>query len=150
MSAILFMKRMKKLFQIVALAIGTLLAAQPALAGLPCAVGTRSAAGCAPDCGVAMSQTPPARIASSSMAADCPMSPQISSDGCAQNCCGNHLSQEVAKPASGAKSDIGRSQHFVSIAESLAFATPAFVLIPYTILDSTPPARYILFQVFRI
>jgi hypothetical protein len=145
MPAILFMKLMKKLLQIVAVVVVVVLAAQPALAGLPCAVGASSTAGCVPGCGMAMGQ-----MSSTQMGPDCGMSTQISSDGCAQNCCIERLSQGFVQPASSAKSDTARALHFVPAALPLAIETQSVAVTTRTIPDSTPPARYILFQVFRI
>jgi hypothetical protein len=139
------MKLMKKLFQIVALAVVAVLAAQPALAGLPCAVGASAGNGCAPDCGMAMSH-----MSSSQMGADCGMSPQISSNGCAQNCCSDRLSQGFAQPATGAKSAAGRTLQFIPAAQPLAVALPLFAASYRTDSESAAPPRYILFQVFRI
>jgi hypothetical protein len=144
------MKRMKRLIQFVAVAVVVLLVAQPALAGLPCASGVAAGNGCAPDCGMAMGQMSSAQMSSSQMSADCGMSPQISSDGCAQNCCIDRISQGIAQPAAGAKSAAGKTMQFVPAAEAPASAAPVFAHSPRTSFSSTAPPRYILFQVFRI
>jgi hypothetical protein len=137
---------MKRLLQFVAMVVVALLIAQPALAGVSCDVGASSVAGCTPGCGMAsMGQMSP-----SSMGANCPMSPEISSDGCAQNCCLNGLAQVVAQPVAGAKSNLAKPLQFVPVAETLAVATPEFAVSPRTQFNSSAPPRYILFQVFRV
>lgn len=139
---------MKKLFQIVALAVVALLAVQPALAGLPCATGVAAANGCAPDCGMAMSQMSPAPMPQ--MSADCGMQPQISGNDCARNCCGDRVSQSFAQPVSGEKASVGGTMDFVPAAQTIAVATPVFAHALRAEYESTAPPRYILFQVFRV
>ena len=144
------MKKMKRIFQFVAVAVVALLAAQPALAGLPCASGVATSNGCAPDCSMAMSQMQMAPMSSNQMAPDCGMSPQISSNGCAQNCCIDRIAQGIAQPASGQKSTVAGTLQFIPAAQSLLTEAPVFALFPRTNSSSTAPPRYILFQVFRI
>lgn len=141
---------MKKLLQIVAVAVVALLAVQPALAGLPCLAGSAAGTGCAADCGMAMSQMPAAQSAASPMGADCGMMPQLSRDGCAQDCCGDRVSQGIAQPASGEKWDAGGTMDFVPAAQGPAVATPLSTAVRYAEFVSTAPPRTILFQVFRI
>jgi hypothetical protein len=78
------------------------------------------------------------------------MSPQISGVGCAQNCCRNSLAQGIAKPVTSAKSNPGRTAHFVPAAQRLSAAAPAFAVALRTGSDATAPPRYILLRVFRV
>ncbi len=144
---------MKKLFQIASLVVVTLLAVQPALAGLPCAAGITSATGCAPDCGMAMgsaqmSQMAP--MASAQMSPDCGMTRQVSSSGCAQNCCGDRLAPAAAQPESGAKSTPAGTPQFIPVPQTLAIASSNLAAAPRSSFHSAPPPPYILFHVFRI
>ncbi|MGA2634165.1 MAG: hypothetical protein ABSF16_08020 [Terracidiphilus sp.] len=131
---------MKRFLQIVALAVVASLAAQPALAGVTCAMGAPAMAPCAPDCGMSMSQ----------MGMDCQMPIQIAGTGCEMNCCHNAFLQGIVPSASGLRQKILRTAHFELV--------PLTVTDPVTVIVAAPPggitasasARYILFQVFRI
>jgi len=131
---------MKRFFQVVSVVVVALLAAQPALAGLPCEMGTSASGHSAPCCHKAMHQ----------MAMDCQMPHQIAGTGCAPSCCHDASPQVVAQLASGAKPKAGRTVYFTVAPQTVADAGTALVAAPPGIIVSTPPARYILFQVFRI
>jgi len=136
---------MKRVLQFVALFVAVLLAAQPALAGLPCGPETSANGACAPDCAMAMTTAPMSQIAP-----DCGMSPQISSNGCEQSCCAGNSLQSASQPATGAKSKADRVLHFVAVPDNDANATSAFAALSSADPVSSAPPRYILFQVFRI
>jgi hypothetical protein len=85
------------------------------------------------------------------MSMDCPMSQQQTvSNGCEQNCCHAALPQAVAQLASSARAKSGRTVHFIAASKIVSNAGPSFVAALPTRSVSAAPARYILFQVFRI
>ena len=134
------LNRMKRLLQFVAIAVIVLLAAQPALAGMSCEMGTSASRQCAPCCHKAMS-----RIGMS-----CPMHHQVAASGCDQSCCKDALPRGVALLAAGVKPKAGRAE-FIAIAPRLVSDTDApFTAAPPGNIVAAAPARYILFQVFRI
>lgn len=144
---------MKRFAQLAVLLAVTLLAAQPAFAGLPCADQATRAGGCAPGCGMAMSPMPdnmPMSRASSPMSSDCPMTPQITSDGCAQNCCQETLPLSNAQLSQGTKLSADLAVQLVPAASAIAIATPFRADAPLPVFDSAPPPLYLLLQVFRI
>ncbi len=138
--AILRVRRMKRTLQLVALAVAVLLAAQPALAGLPCAMGTPACGPCAACCHGHMSQ----------MGMGCSMPDQMAGTACDQNCCQVGLPQVVAQLAAGAKPKAGRTEYVAATPMMVADAGPAFSAPPPVPYIAAAPARYILFQVFRI
>jgi hypothetical protein len=86
----------------------------------------------------------------SQMGMDCQMPHQIAGTGCGQNCCHNAFPQGIVPSASGAKPKAFRTAHF-------ALITPAATDCGYGLCGraarkryAAAPARYILFQVFRI
>lgn len=139
---------MKRVLQFVALFVVVLLAAQPALAGLPCAQGTAAEGACAPGCAMATASAPMSPM--SQMASVCGMAPQLSSNSCQQSCCSSVVSQAVSQPATGAKSRAGATLQPVALplvaASAASTVAPAR---PIAVISSAPP-RYILLQVFRI
>jgi hypothetical protein len=139
-TAILQIRRMKRTLQLVALAVAVLLAAQPALAGLPCVMGTASCGPCAACCHGRMSQ----------MGLDCPMPDRMAGSACDQNCCQAGLPQVVAQLAAGAKPKAGRTDYVAATPMMVPDAGPAFSAPPPVPILSAAPARYVLFKVFRI
>lgn len=132
--------RMKRFLQFVAVIIAVLLATQPALAGMSCEMGTPASMHCAPCCHKAMSR----------MGMDCPMQHQVAASGCDQSCCSDALPQGVVLLAAGVKPKAGKAE-FVAVAPQVVATTgAAFVSAPPGNAVTAAPARYILFQVFRI
>jgi hypothetical protein len=130
----------KRLLQIVAVFVVALLCAQPALAGMSCAMGAPASTPCAPDCGMAMGH----------MGIDCQMPLQIAGTGCIQDCCQQGLPQVVAQLTAGAKPKAAGTQ-FLQVPPTIALAVhTAFVAMPPGDIASAGPPRYILFRVFRI
>jgi hypothetical protein len=136
---------MKRVLQFVALFVAILLAAQPALAGLPCGPETSSNGACASGCAMAVTTAPMSQTASG-----CGMTPQVSSNGCEQSCCASNSLQSVSQPATGAKSKADRVLHFVAAPDMDANATSAFTAQSSGEPVTSAPPRYILLQVFRI
>jgi hypothetical protein len=132
--------RMKRLLQFVAVAVIVLLAAQPALAGMQCDMGTPSSGQCAPCCHKAMSH----------MGMGCPMQHQISVAGCGESCCKDALPRGVVLLAPGVKPKAGRAEFIAMAPRLVTDADAAFVGAPPGNAVTSAPARYILFQVFRI
>jgi hypothetical protein len=130
----------KKILQLAVLVTIALLAMQPAFAGQVCAQGMPVTGGCVPGCTMAMSQ----------MGADCPMSLQVTSTDCEQNCCSAGLPLGVAQSATGVNLKAGRTVYFAAVLQPIADAGAVCAATPPSNLDSTAPARYILFHVFRI
>jgi hypothetical protein len=136
---IVFLKRMKKLLQLVAVLAIALLTAGPALAGLTCSMGTASALPCAPHCPMAMHH----------MGMDCQM-PQASRMGCMQECCRFGWPQAVVRSAHGVKPKAAVSAIFVAVPFAATGATAAAAAPPPGDLVASSPPRHILFRVFRI
>jgi hypothetical protein len=84
------------------------------------------------------------------MATDCSMPAQISSDGCAQSCCVDVVSPSIAQPESAVQSNVDRTLHFVPATPLIAVESRVIQGTSRIPSDFAPPARYILFQVFRI
>jgi len=131
---------MKRFIQFVAVVVIALLAAQPALAGMQCEMGTPASGHCAPCCHKAMSH----------MGMDCPMPHQVADSGCGQNYCHDALPQGVALLAAGVKLKAGKTEFLVVMPQMVAEANAPFVAAPPGNKVAAAPARYILFQVFRI
>jgi hypothetical protein len=132
--------RMKRFLQFVAVVVVALLAAQPALAGMSCEMGTPASRHCAPCCDKGMSH----------MGMACPMQHQVAASGCGLSCCNDALPRGVALLAAGVKPKAGRVE-FIAVAPRLVADTHAtFVSAPPGYSVAAAPARYILFQVFRI
>jgi hypothetical protein len=140
---------MKRLLQIAALISVVLLAGQPAFAGLPCAEGAATKMGCAVGCTMSMSQA-----GAMQMGADCPMPAQAATSGCGQNCCQHGLLQGLTQPVATSQSKkqfkTGRTTHFAAAPQMILSASPTIAAPPPDLSIASPPARYILFQVFRI
>lgn len=131
---------MKRFLQIVALAVVASLAAQPALAGVTCAMGIPANASCAPDCGMSMSQ----------MGMDCQVPMQMAGTGCDMNCCHNAFLQGIVPTATGLKQKALRTADFALVPEAVTDQATIIVAAPPGSSATAAPARYILFQVFRI
>lgn len=131
---------MKRLFQFVAVAVVALLAAQPALAALPCNMGAPVCGPCAHCCGKTMSH----------MGMACQMPHMIAGVGCDQNCCHDALPRAVAQLTAGSKPKVGRTEYLAAMPQVVAGVDLAFVAAPPGKAAAAAPARYILFQVFRI
>jgi hypothetical protein len=134
-----FLKRMKKYLQLVAVLAIALLTAEPALAGLTCSMGTASALPCAPHCPMAKHR----------MGMNCQM-PRASRMGCMQECCRFGWPEATVKSAQGNKPKAAVSA--ISIANRVATEGPITAYAapsPSDLVASSPP-RHILFRVFRI
>lgn len=131
---------MKRFIQFVAVVVIALLAAQPALAGMKCEMGTPTDGQRAPCCHKAMSR----------MGMDCPMHHQVTASDCDQSCCNDALPQGVALLAAGVKPKAGKVDCFSVAPRMVAVSDAPFVAAPPGNTFAAAPARYILFQVFRI
>jgi hypothetical protein len=139
-SATILLNLMKRYLQIVAVVMVAILAAQPALAAMSCEMGTPASGHRALCCHKAMAR----------MGMGCPMHHQVAAAGCEQNCCNYALPQGVAQLATGSKPKTG-SVEFIAVAPRLVTGADAvFVGAPPGNTVAAAPARYILFQVFRI
>jgi hypothetical protein len=132
--------RMKRFLQFVAVVMVVLLTAQPALAGMSCEMGTPASGHRASCCHKAMSR----------VGMNCPMHHKIAASGCEQSCCYDALPQGVALLAAGVKPKAGRADCFIVVPRMVAEADAPFVAAPPGNTIAAAPARYILFQVFRI
>jgi hypothetical protein len=131
---------MKRFLQFVAVVVVALLAAQPALAGMQCEMGTSARMHCASCCHKAMSH----------VGMDCPMQNQVAASGCDQSCCHDALPRGVALLAAGVKPKAGRAEFIAVALPMVAESDAAFMAAPPGNSVAAAPARYILFQVFRI
>jgi hypothetical protein len=84
------------------------------------------------------------------MGMNCPMPHQVAASGCVQSCCHDALPQGVALLSAGEKSKAARTMLFVPAAQMGSIARPVFQVSPPEDIVAAAPARYILFQVFRI
>jgi hypothetical protein len=134
------LNQMKRFLQFVAIVVVALLAAQPALAGMQCEMGTPASTHCAPCCHKAMRP----------MGMICPMSHQVAASGCDQSCCHDALPQGAALLAAGVKPKAGRAEFIAVVPQMLEESDAAFAGAPPGSTVAAAPARYILFQVFRI
>lgn len=132
--------RMKRFLQFVALVVIALLAAQPALAAMSCEMGTSASGHHAPCCHKVMSH----------MGMGCPIHHQVTAAGCDQNHCHDALPQSVALLSAGVKPKAGRADFIAVMPRMVAEAGAPFVAAPPGKTVAAAPARYILFQVFRI
>jgi hypothetical protein len=132
--------QMKRLLQFVAVVMVAMLAAQPALAGMQCEMGTSASGHRAPCCHKAMSR----------MGMNCPMHYKVAATGCDQNYCHDALPQGVALLAAGVKPKAGRAQFIAVAPQMVAEADAAYGYASPGNAVAAAPARYILFQVFRI
>jgi hypothetical protein len=131
---------MKRVLQFVAVVVVAMLAAQPALAGMQCEMGTAAIGHCAPCCHKVLRH----------MGMDCPMPHQVAASGCDQSCCHDALPRGVALLAAGVKPKAGRVEFIAVAPPMVAEADAAFMAAPPGYSVAAAPARYILFQVFRI
>jgi hypothetical protein len=131
---------MKKVLQIVAVALAAVLIAQPAIAGLTCGMTVSPVAACAPACGMAMSQ----------MGAHCPMPHHGTDTGCLQDCCRNGWPQAVVQSASKAKPKAARTGYLQTAPNPAPTGLAAFAAPLREEIAAAGPARHILLQVFRI
>lgn len=140
MPVIGFSQGMKKLLQIVAVCIVSLLASEPALTGLACSMNAPSATSCASNCAMAMNQ----------MGMDCQTHSQAAGTGCAQDCCQHSLPQSVASLTVGARLKTFGT-HFTMMAHPIVPpVNEAFAAPPPGAFAASSPDRQVLFQVFRI
>jgi hypothetical protein len=137
---IIIPKQMKRVFQFVAVVVVALLATQPALAGLPCNMGAPACGPCAHCCGKTMSH----------MGMACQMAHKVAGAGCDQNCCHDALPRAVAQLTAGVKPKAGGNVYLASVPQTVSDADASFVAAPPGKPAAAAPARYILFQVFRI
>jgi hypothetical protein len=134
------LNRMKRLLQFVAFIMVAMLAAQPALAGMQCGRGTPASGQRAACCHKAMSR----------MGMNCPMHHKVAATGCEQSTCNDALPRGVVLLAAGIKQKAGRAE-FIAVAPRLVLDADApFGSAPPGNAVAAAPARYILFQVFRI
>ena len=134
------LNRMKRLLKFVAVVMVAMLAAQPALAGMQCEMGTPANGHRASCCHKAMSR----------MGMNCPMHHKVAATGCDQNCGNDALPQGIAQLAAGVKPKAGKAE-FIAVAPRLVADEDAAVRsAPPGNAVAAAPARYILFQIFRI
>jgi len=141
------MQSMKRITQLVALVVALVFAGQSALAEAPCPQWLLSGDDHALGCCIA---APGA--AGHQLAAGCHGSMQsepIASE-CNQSGCHMATAQAVAQAVTAPKSRAGRAASFAAIAQLPVIRTSVH---PTRFFESAPapgPARYLLFQVFRI
>jgi hypothetical protein len=126
---------MKRLLQIVALAVIGIVAGQPVLAGFTCTVGMSSVA---PHCSRAMQ-----------MGMACHHAQQAVGLQCRQGSCQNCSLQDAAQFSAGAKPKTGTSA-LPAAFHAIPAATEAFASRPPGPPALSAPDRCVLFQVFRI
>jgi hypothetical protein len=131
---------MKRLFQIAALTVIALLAAQPALSGELCAMGVLNGESEAHCPGMAMSQ----------MGMHCPMHSPSASMGCDKGSCRDCLLTSVVQFAPGDKQKTVRTRCVAAPPSFFQGGGTALAAAPPSTLDAATPDRCILFQVFRI
>ena len=131
---------MKRLLQIVALAVVASLSAQPALPGLLCAMGTSNSASHAHCRGIAMSQ----------MGMRCPMHRQAAGTGCNQSFCHDSLPTGVVQLAAVRKPKAGNTVYIAAAPRIVTDAGVAYAAPSLNMAVASGPARYVLLQVFRI
>jgi hypothetical protein len=134
------LNRMKTLLKLVAVILVALLAAQPALAGMQCEMGTSASGHRATCCHKAMTR----------MGMNCPMHHKVAASGCDENCCHDALQQGVAQLSAGVKPKAGRAEFIALASRSVLDSYAPFGSAPPGNAVAAAPARYILFQVFRI
>lgn len=137
---VFFLMRMKKVLQIVVVALVAVLTAQPAIAGLTCGMRVSPVAAGASACGMEMSE----------MGAHCPMPHHGTDTGCLQDCCRNGLPQAVVRSALKAKPKAARAKFLQPAPSPLATGSAIFAAPPREEIAAAGPARHILLQVFRI
>jgi hypothetical protein len=126
---------MKRVLQLVALIVGSLLTTQPVLC-LPCPMGAAETGCCAPGCTMAMSQMGTVH--------------QISAHGCVQDCCQQVLPQAIARLQVRPRAKISGAASFIVALPAVAGAELGSSLQPPGVPHASEPARYLLFRVFRI
>jgi hypothetical protein len=134
------LKLMKRVLQIVALAVVASLTAQPALAGLLCHMGNPNSGSSAHCSGMAMSE----------MGMDCPMHRHPANIGCEQNCCKEGIPQGVVRLAADRKPKAGKTEFLALASRMGADDVTALAAPPLNRTIASGPARYVLLQVFRI
>jgi hypothetical protein len=86
----------------------------------------------------------------SHMGMACHMPHKATRSGCDQNCCHDALPKAVAHLTVGAKPKAGGTVYFAAVPQMVADADASFAAEPPGKAAIAAPARYILFQVFRI
>jgi hypothetical protein len=131
---------MKKVFQLVGVALVAVLTAQPAIAGLTCRITVPSRMACTPAMDMTMAQ----------MGMSCPMHRHGAGSGCLQECCRNGWPPAVVRSAGKAKPRMGDTRLLLAdVYPALGRAT-GFAIPPAEEIGAASPPRYILLQVFRI
>jgi hypothetical protein len=130
---------MKRLFQFVAILVVAFLAAQPAQALIACAFDPSPIA----------SACPMEMSGMNAMGAGCPMSRDMETSGCAQECCTHPAAASATAIAAPVKPRLNLPQH---LEQQLAIPTaqPVDSDSPLAAPAFRSPPRYILYQTFRI
>ena len=131
---------MKKLLQIVAVALVAVFAAQPTLAGLTCGIMPVSNVASAPKCDMGMD----------AMGASCPMHHDSTGSGCLQDCCRNGWPPAVVQSASKTKQKTSGTPFLPAIPTLATTPAATITAAPPEDIVAAAPDRHILLQVFRI
>lgn len=128
---------MKRLLQLAAVLVVTLLAGLPTAEALTCPLRVGAASATYP---LGMSET----------GANCPHSPEAAANECLRDCCNCGLPKLVGPIAVRAKQRQGVPVQFVGLVALHADAERAVAGAPHGPIVSSSPPRYILNRVFRI
>ena len=137
---VILLKSMKRFLQFAAVVVVLVLASQPGLAGVACAMGMPASKPCAPGCDMARSQK----------AIDCPLQRQVRGTRCDGRCSGCGLQQGVIRTSQRVKSKISRTNLFAVVCNPDSPSRTAIAAPSPRAPVPLAQARYILFQVFRI
>src|SRR5579863_3667524 len=135
---------MRRITQLVALIVALFLAGQAVLAGAPCSL---SGVDHAPGCCIAATGT-----AGHHAAADChgAMLSESAASACTQGGCQMATGRPAAQALTTVKSRAYKAAAFVVIAQLPVALAPVQPTPPFESSSAQRPARYLLFQVFRI
>jgi len=131
---------MKKVLQLVGVALVAVLTAQPAIAGLTCGISVPSRVACTPAMDMAMAQ----------MGMSCPMHRHGAGSGCLQECCRNGWPPAVVRSVSKARPRTAGTQLFVAQANAAEVGVAAFAIPPAEDIGAASPPRYIMLRVIRV
>jgi len=131
---------MKKVIQVVGVALVAMLAALPAIAGLTCGITVPSRAACTPAIDMAMAR----------MGVSCPMHRHGAGSGCLQECCRNGWPPAVVRSALKARPRMGTTRLFVAEACTAQVRTAGFAIPAAEWIGAASPPRHILLRVIRV
>ena len=131
---------MKKVFQLVGVALVAVLTAQPAIAGLTCRITVPSRMACTPAMDMTMAQ----------MGMSCPMHRHGAGSGCLQECCRNGWPPAGVRAAAKARPRTGETQFFVTEPYPAHVGATAFAIPAAEEIGAERPPRYIMLRVFRV